>query len=354
MTSTLRTAALACGLISTMLLSACGESEPVPAIDAPSSSAASAPAATPEGTTHYPLTVDNCGKEFTFDKAPERVVSLDQGMTEIMLSLGLQDRMVGTASWTDPVLPQLEQANAQVERLSDNAPTYEAVMDKDPDFVVASFGRHYKQEGGVATRERFGETDIPAVLSYTDCEGPLMINGGGTRTRSLTADKIYKDVEVIAQIFDVQERGQRLIDDLKKRVDRAHSAIHSHGESVGYWFADTKTPYFAGGYGFGNVLSENSGMKNIFADEKDDWIASTWENVLDKNPDILVLGDLERNRFPGDKLADKKEFLSTDPVASQMNAVKEHKYIALHGAELNPSIRFADALEKIATYLDQH
>jgi iron complex transport system substrate-binding protein len=58
-----------------------------------------------EGRTAYPLTIENCGVAVTFAAAPERTVSLDQDSTEILLSLGLEERMVGTASWTDPVLP---------------------------------------------------------------------------------------------------------------------------------------------------------------------------------------------------------------------------------------------------------
>ncbi|BDH56949.1 hypothetical protein MTP03_18880 [Tsukamurella sp. PLM1] len=53
------------------------------------------------------------------------------------------------------VLPSLAEANAKVHRLADTAPLYEAVMATDPDFVTASFGRHLKKEGGVATRDRF-------------------------------------------------------------------------------------------------------------------------------------------------------------------------------------------------------
>ena len=116
-----------------MCLTGCGASEPVP----------EQAIAAGEGSTVYPLVVENCGREVTFDVAPQRVVSLDQGSTEILLSLGLHDRMVGTASWTDPVRENLEQANAEVPRLADEAPTYEVVLDTDPDFVTASFGRHF-------------------------------------------------------------------------------------------------------------------------------------------------------------------------------------------------------------------
>ena len=47
--------------------------------------------------THYPLTIENCGVQVTFDKAPQRVVALGQNTAEIMLLLGLQDKMVASA-----------------------------------------------------------------------------------------------------------------------------------------------------------------------------------------------------------------------------------------------------------------
>lgn len=338
---------IAATLGASLFLAACGASEEVPASD-------SSAQAKLEGTTSYPLTIENCGVEVSFDKAPERVVSLDQGTTEILLSLGLQDRMVGTASWTDPVLPSLAERNAAVPRLADNAPTYEVVMDADPDFVTASFGRHYKSEGGVATRERFAETNIPSFLSPTDCEGDKSINAGNTRTTPLKAEVVYEEIRTLATIFDVQSRGEALVADLEKRTEAAKERINASGKTVGYWFADTKSPYFAGANGSAAIISEQSGLKNVFSDIQDDWKAVTWEDVVDRNPDILVLGDLLRDRFPGDKLADKKEFLANDPLTSTMDAVKNEHYIALHGAEMNPSIRTADALEKIADYFEQH
>jgi iron complex transport system substrate-binding protein len=82
------------------------------------------PAAT-EGRTDYPLTLENCGQDVTVESAPTRVVSLDQNSTEILLTLGLADRIVGTASWTDPVLDSLAEANEDVTRIADNAPSYE-------------------------------------------------------------------------------------------------------------------------------------------------------------------------------------------------------------------------------------
>ncbi|WP_306356735.1 MULTISPECIES: ABC transporter substrate-binding protein [unclassified Nocardia] len=331
-------------MLSAGVLAGCGASEPIDDTAAASDT---------EGVVNYPLTLENCGLSQTFDRAPARVVSLDQGSTEILLSLGLADKIVGTASWTDPVRDNLAEANADVPRLADNAPSYEAVLDTDPDLITASFGRHFKREGGVATRERFAETGIETYLSPTDCADGRSINAGGKRTRPLTMDALYQEITELAQIFDVPGRGARLVAELKQRTDAAVEKVRASGQTVGFWFADTRSPYFAGGTGSANLLATTVGLTNIFAEEADDWPAVSWEAVVDRNPDILVLGDLARTRFPGDRLDDKKDFLASDPVAGAMTAVQGKRYIALHGAELNPSIRAVDGIEKLVDGLAQ-
>lgn len=337
-----------------LLVTACGASEEVPASQA-SQSAASASSAVSAGEkkTSYPITIDNCGVETVLEKAPERVVSLDQNSTEILLSLGLADRMVGTASWTDPVLESLAAENEKVPRLADNAPTFEIVMETDPDFVTASFGRHYKT-GGVATRERLAETEIPSYLSPTDCDQGQSINGGGKRTVPLSQEALFQEIQELAEIFDVQERGEALIAELKKREAAALEGLDFQEMGVTFWFADTKTPYLAGGVGAPQLLAEKTGMKNVFADQGDDWPALTWEAVVEANPRVMVLGDLKRDRFPGDRLDDKMDFLKNDPLTQQMTAVEEGNFIALHGAEMNPSIRYVDGLEKIRAWWEEN
>ncbi len=124
------------------------------------------------------------------------------------------------------------------------------------------------------------------------------------------------------------------------------------GAKVMYWFADTKTPYMGGGFGATALLSRQTGLTDAFPEVRDDFVATGWETVVDRDPDILVLGDLQRDRFPGDRLQDKIDFLKSDPLTRDLTAVKEDRMVALHGAELNPSIRFVDGLEKIRAWWD--
>jgi iron complex transport system substrate-binding protein len=319
------------------VLTGCGASEAVPETTAVAG----------EGATTYPLVVENCGEELTFDAAPQRVVSLDQGSTEILLSLGLEDRVVGTASWTDPVLESLAAANADVPRLADEAPTYEVAMGADPDFVTASFGRHYGQ-GGVAERSRFAETGIESYLSPTDCDNGVSINGGGTRTTQVTFDTLYQEIRELAAIFDVQSRGEALVEELEARRQAALEGIDASGLSVVFWFSELTTPYVAGGMSSPNLLATEAGAVNVFADMDDDWPATTWETFVDRDPDVIVMADLSRERWPGDQAAEKIDFLQGDPLTQHLSAVADERFISLTGAEMNPSIRMVDGIEKLA------
>lgn len=101
--------------------------------------------------TTYPLTINSCGQEITFKQAPARTVSVGQSTTEVLYLLGVADKVVGTALWIGPVLKGYEEANAKVERLADNDPSFEAVVGKRPDLVTTQFQWQIGPEGVVGT-----------------------------------------------------------------------------------------------------------------------------------------------------------------------------------------------------------
>ncbi|MBF2720924.1 putative F420-0 ABC transporter substrate-binding protein, partial [Psychrobacter sp. NG254] len=50
--------------------------------------------------------LSNCGFDVTFDSAPERVITIKSSTTEMLLALGLGDRIIGTAFQDGPVPEQ--------------------------------------------------------------------------------------------------------------------------------------------------------------------------------------------------------------------------------------------------------
>lgn len=266
-----------------LLLAACGE-------DTASTSTVAA-----EG---FPVSVENCGETVTLDAPPQRIVSLNQGTTEVLLSLGLADRMVGTATWTDPVLDSLAADNEKVERLADNKPSFEAVLATEPDFVTGSFTGTLGK-GGVAPRERFAELGVPTYLAPSDCEGKKATSEDGERETPATLDMVYKEITQLGALTGTSARAAELVEELKARVAAAGESRAADGASdsnvtVVYWFANSESPYLAGCCGAPGIISNELGLKNVFDDTSEEWPQVGWEGVAARNPQVIVLGDLTR------------------------------------------------------------
>ncbi|AWB92308.1 ABC transporter substrate-binding protein [Aeromicrobium chenweiae] len=327
----------ATGLVSCLVLTACGSEGP--------------PAQADDHTAAgFPVTVKNCGRDVTIDAPPERAVSLNQGSTEILLSLGLADRMVGTATWTDPVLDSLATANASVPRLADQAPSYERLLDADPDFVTASFASTFG-DGGVTTPEALSKLGVGAYLSPAECLKDNEGDGDGQRGSALQIDAIFQEITELSQIFGVPARGAELVADLERRMAAAEAGAKGAGVSVMYWFANAESPYIAGCCGGPGIISRALDVENAFDDTTEEWPQVNWETVADRNPDVLVLGDLTRKSQTAETGAAKIAHLKKNPVTSRMDAVLNDRFVLLTGAELNPSIRTVYAMENLASQL---
>ncbi|MCI9864333.1 ABC transporter substrate-binding protein [Rhizobium skierniewicense] len=308
--------------------------------------------------TSYPLTLKNCGRDVTFTHAPERTVAVGQSTTEILYLLGLSDKVVGTAVWVGPVIKGYEEANAKIDRLADNDPSFESVLAKKPDLVTVQYQWHVGPEGVVAKPEQFEELKIPVYTSPADCTGKDNSGGGdGVRHSVFTMDLIYQEVTDLAQIFNVQDKGEKLVAELKAREDAARKKIVSaKGQlSAVFWFSSAELaidPYVAGKNGAPGYIMSALGIKNVI-DSDEEWPTVGWETIAKANPTIVVAGKMDRRRFPADDVALKQKFLKEDPVTSLMPSVKEGHIVTMDAQAMNPTIRTIDGIEVLADAIVQ-
>ncbi|GAB7071709.1 ABC transporter substrate-binding protein [Mycobacterium hodleri] len=300
----------------------------------------------------YPVTVDDCGRTVTLERPPERIVSLNQGSTEMLLSLGVADRVVGTAGWTDPIRPALEADNAGVPRLADQAPSYEAVLNAQPDLVTASFPDTLGP-GGVTTPHELNRLGVPSYVSAVECTKEAG-SSDGARSETLELDAVFQEIRDLATLVDRRDEGDAIIADMQDRVARLSTAKATDGTTAMYWFANAESPYLAGCCGGPGIISRTLGLTNAFDDAREDWPQIGWETVAQRNPDVLILGDLTRKSQTAENAAAKIAFLESNPVTREMTAVKNKRFVTLAGAELNPSIRIVDAMEAVADGLRRH
>ena len=309
-------------------------------------------------STAYPLTIENCGVKVTFDKAPARAVGLGQNSAEIMLLLGLEDRMAGTAFWPNKVLPQLAEANAKVKVLTVEFPTFEAILAQSPDFVAAALPSLLGPSSKVAKREDFENVDIPSYISPSTCvaEGTAKDKFGyGERSKLWNMETLYQEIDELAQIFDVRDRGEALIADLRKREAALRSEPPKDGKKLSYvfWFSSpspSADAYLGGKYSASGFIADVLGGTNAITSEAES-PALGWESIIASNPDVIVVAQVDRNRWDLDQSEAKIQFLTTDPATSQMPAVKNKAIVVMDGQAMNPTVRTIYGAEQVARQL---
>ena len=307
--------------------------------------------------TDYPLTVENCGQSVTFEVAPETAITIGQSATETLYSLGVGEKVTGTSVWFNEVLPEYKELNAGIERLADNDPSFESVVNKRPGLVAIQYEWHVGPEGIVATREQFHELGIPTFVMPADCDTKDNTTGGdGTRTALFSTDSVYKGITQLAEIFDVEETGADLVAELKNReaaaIEKARS-LDLDGVSAVFWFSSAEMdidPYVAGQKGAPGYMMEQLGIENVIKSDEE-WPTVGWESIARSDPTVIVIAEMDRRRFPADDVEKKMEFLTTDPVAKEMTAVREGRIIVMDAHAMSATMRSIFGLEAVADAL---
>jgi len=305
--------------------------------------------------TTYPLTIENCGAQVTFSKAPERAIGLGQNSAEVLLLLGLEDKMAGTAFWPSKVLPELAEANEKVKLLTVEFPTLESMLAENPDFVAAALPSLIGPSSKVAKRADFDGLGIPTYLSPGTCGTRNDVGDEyGSRGQLWNMDLLYKEIDELSQIFDVADRGQALIESLKAR-EAALRASTPAGRDLSYvfWFSSpspTADAYLGGKNGASGFIAHLLGGHSAIEAEAE-WPTLGWEIIIAANPHVIVLASLDRNRWELDKPEAKIQFLETDPAVSQLDAVKNKAIVVMDGQAMNPTIRTIYGAEQVAEQL---
>ncbi|HSP53226.1 MAG TPA: putative F420-0 ABC transporter substrate-binding protein, partial [Cryobacterium sp.] len=271
--------------------------------------AGASPAAEPtaEPGAGYPVTIDNCGTDVTVAAAPERIVTIKSSTTELLLALGLGDRIVGSAFLDGPLPASLAKAGAGLNVVSDFVPGQEAVLGLTPDFVYGGWESNFSAEG---VGERAALTDL-GIGNYVS---PAACKGDGYMPDPLTFDSVFAEITEAGAIFGAEEAAADLIADQQETL--AGLEPTDAGPTALWYSSGTDTPYVGAGIGSPNMIMQAAGLRNVFADVDDTWTSVGWESVIEANPSVIVLVDATWNTA-----ASKIANLEANPATQQLDAV---------------------------------
>ncbi len=322
--TTTRNLVLAAAAASALLLSGCAAGGTTPG------------GTTPTTEPTHRTSLDNCGTPVDLTVAPpERVVTIKSTSTEMLLALGLGDRIVGTAFQDGPVPEKWSAEAASLPVLAEKVPSQEVVLETEPDLVYAGWESNFSADGA-GTRADLAALGIRTYVSPAACKE------ADYKPARLTFADIDEEIGEVADIFGVDDTD--LIAEQHATLDSITK--DTRGLSALWFSSGSDIPYVGAGIGAPQLILDTIGVRNIAADVEDTWASFNWESVIAANPDVIVLVDASWST------KEKKiRVLEENPATAQLDAVKNHRYLVVPFAASEAGVRTVDAAADLARQL---
>ncbi|MDB5613361.1 MAG: putative transporter substrate-binding protein [Devosia sp.] len=285
--------------------------------------------------TSYPLTVENCGVEVTLPAAPVKVVTIKSTATEMLLALGLGSHIVGVGFQDGPAPQPWTAEAAALPVLSDKLPSQEVVLEAEPDFIYGGWESNFAADGA-------GERPTLAALGVATYVSPAACRT--VKPAKLTFDEVFAEIEEMGEVFNAKPAADALIAEQHAALDAIPA--DERGLTAVWYSSGTKAPYVGAGSGAPQMMLEALGLDNILAAEDEGWISSSWEAVVDADPDVIVLVDATWN-----SAEQKKKLLAENPITSKLDAVINQRYLIVPFPASEAGVRNVGATADMAAQL---
>lgn len=283
-------------------------------------------------------TVQSCNRTVSFDAPPERAISNDVNLTEMMLVLGLADRMVGytgISGWK--TLDEDMRAGVEaLPELSAKYPSKEVLIGADADFFFAGWNYGMKV-GGEVTPETLAPFGIDVYELTESCTHIMQKD-------KASIEDMYNDLLNLGRIFGVEDRATLLVEGYRKELATFAEDLNA-GDPLRVFVYDSgdDAPFTAGRYAMPTALIEAAGGENIMDDFEKSWATVTWEEVVERNPEVVVIVNY------GEVTAEqKRDFMMSNPAFADLDAVKNDRFVTLEYVEATPGPRNIKAIKTLA------
>jgi iron complex transport system substrate-binding protein len=297
-------AALLPFLILTLGLAACGDGDE------------SAPAAAQPGTG-LPVTVERSdGREITIEEAPQRIVSLSPGATEILFAIGAGDSVVASDDYSD--YPPETQETTKLDAFE---PNLEAIVGVEGDLIIVA----HNQDNVVEALDDLGEPVLYLVV-------PEDVAG------------VLEQIRLFGRITDHQDEAEELARSLEDRIDAIEAKLADVEQGPRVFHELDNTLFTAAPDSFIGDLYRLLKAENIAAGSDNPYPQLTQEAIIDRDPEVIILADAEFGESP--------ETVKSRAGWDVISAVKNDRIHSIDPDIVSrPGPRVVDALEELARLL---
>jgi iron complex transport system substrate-binding protein len=263
-------------IFSVMLLAACGGTQ---AEQANEPQNAPVNAETNDTTVEEPVVeespepitlVDGYGREVTLEQPAQQIVSLAPSITEILFAIGAGDQVIGRDDFSN-----YPEAAVSLPSIGGNFGELntEAIVALQPDLVLAA---------ELTTQEQVQALQDLGLTVFL-LANPVEMEG------------MYDMLGIAAQLTGRETETEALVASLQERVAAVEETISSAETTPVVFYeldsTDPSAPWTAGPGTFIDTLITMAGGDNLGASFEGAWVQVSSEELLSKNPEIIVLGD---------------------------------------------------------------
>lgn len=290
----------------------------------------------------FPVTVRSCEREVTFSQPPQRAVSHDVNLTGMLLALGLRERMVGysgISGWKS-LAPTMREALHGLPELASRYPSVETLLAADADFLFAGWS-YGMQVGGPLTPQRLATFGIPVYELSESCSRIMPWHPA-------SLDDLYTDLGNLGRIFGVSARADSLVEQLRLRIARVRASLASLQARPRVFLYDSgeDRPTTSGSLGMPQALIDTAGGSNVMADVPASWTEVSWESVVERDPEVIVIVDYGPTTWQ-----QKRDYLMQHPALGSVTAIRQKRFVVLSYLQVTPSVDNAEAIERLAQAL---
>ncbi|MCM8814726.1 MAG: helical backbone metal receptor [Candidatus Omnitrophica bacterium] len=202
-----------------------------------------------------------------------RVISLGPYITENLLLLGIEKEIIGV---TIHEKPEIKKNREIVGTLLD--PNIETILRIRPDIVIATKEGNRKQTVEKLVSLGINVKVIDEVISYEDVKNNFLF---------------------LAEIFGKQDVAKKIIADVDSKLAKYRRKMFVKKKKI-FWHIGTKPLFTAGSNTYFNEISLYAGGMNIFGDIKTKYIAVSVEEVIKRNPDVIITMGMGEDTYAKD------------------------------------------------------
>lgn len=264
---------------------------------------------------------DGIGRRISLNSPAERIISLAPANTEMLFALGAGNWIIGRDAYSDfppdaKKIPDLGDYYGEFN--------YEKIITLQPDLILLS-----------------ELTPIEQINALEDLGLTVFVVANPENFEDL-----YKNLQLLGKMTGQEEEAQYVVQSLKERVVEVQKKLFQNDVYPLVFYeldgSEADAPWTAGPGTFIDTIIKMAGGKNLGSNLTGEWVQISVEEVISKNPEIIILGDFTLGGVTPEDVASRTGWEVIQAVQTGKVYTFDDNLVA------RPGPRLVEGLEKMA------